>query len=101
MIAVRPARCASTFACFAIAVVASLGVRSNSDRPSSIIVEPRPPIDIDEPACDGVHYELVPYIETPPTDPPRTREEAIERATPHGILGIEVARPCRPDEDAR
>jgi hypothetical protein len=95
MLAVRSPSGASTVLVFAIALGASLVQRSTDvDEPIDLDA---PAIDIDEPApdCDGVRYEFVPYIYTPPSEPPRTRQEAIERAVPHGTLGTLTLRPCR------
>jgi hypothetical protein len=100
MLAVRSPSGASTVVVFAIALAAGLAQRCagavDVDEPIDAPAINLPAIDIDEPApdCEGVTYEFVPYIYTPPAEPPRTREEAIERARPAGILGMIVARPC-------
>jgi hypothetical protein len=98
MLAVRSPSGASTVVVFAIALGASLAQHSTPELDEPIDLDAPaidvPAIDIDEPACEGVRYEFVPYIYTPPVEPPRTREEAIERARPDGILGMIIARPC-------
>jgi hypothetical protein len=101
MIAVRLPTGVSSVAMCTIAIVASLSVRSPSRKLviahpelSIAVKEPSPAIDIDELAaeCDG-GTDYVPYIEMPWKDPPRTREEAIDRDR-GGILGMYVPRPC-------
>jgi hypothetical protein len=98
MLAVRSPSGASTILGFAIALGASLARTPELDEPSDLDAPAIdvPAMDIDEPGlgCEGVRYEFVPYIYTPPAEPPRTREEAIERARPDAILGMIIARPC-------